>query len=196
MPHDAAFSSVTSKPIVLPFDNIDTDQIIPARFLTTTSREGLGAFAFADWRYADDGTPKPDSRFDGPQAEGRRILVAGPNFGCGSSREHAPWALRDLGIQAVLSVKIADIFRNNALKNGVVAVEAPKAVVAHAFAHPDDELTVDLEACEIRTSSGISAAFVIDGFARHRLLNGVDELGFLLSHDAEIAAFESAHDAP
>ena len=185
------FRTLTSCTVVLARRDIDTDQIIPARFLKGTTREGLGKRLFAGWRYDATGAPRPDFPLNDPHAQGARILVAGANFGCGSSREHAPWALVDHGIRAVISASIADIFRNNAIKNGLVPAvvdeEAHRALLANPFA----EVTVDLEAQEVR-APGVRARFCIDPFARRCLLDGTDELGFLLAQSAAITAYEQA----
>jgi 3-isopropylmalate/(R)-2-methylmalate dehydratase small subunit len=188
--------TLRSKTVVLPLANIDTDQIIPARFLTTTVKEGLGRQLFADWRYLKDGAPNPDFVLNQPAAVGARILVAGRNFGCGSSREHAPWALADYGFGAVISTEIADIFRGNALKNGLLPVTVDEATAAWLLAHPGAEVTVDLEAARLSLPIGIDVAFPIEAFARHCLLNGIDELGYLRSKLPEIERFEAARTAP
>jgi 3-isopropylmalate/(R)-2-methylmalate dehydratase small subunit len=184
--------TIRSRTVVLPRDNVDTDQIIPARFLKTIGRKGLGKALFSDWRYDAGGAPRPDFVLNRPEAAGCRILVAGDNFGCGSSREHAPWALVDHGIQAVVSTRIADIFRGNALKNGLLPVVLDAASHARLLAAPGAEVTVDLEAQTVTLPGGGTAPFAVDAFSRHCLLNGVDELGFLLGQDAAIAAFEGA----
>jgi len=181
---------IKSKTIVLPIDNVDTDQIIPARFLKVTSKAGLGGNLFADWRYDATGTARPEFVLNRPEAEGARILVAGDNFGCGSSREHAPWALVDYGFQAVISTTIADIFRNNALKNGLVPVVVDGATHAKLVASPGMEVTVDLETQTLRLASGTSVKFPLDPFARYCLMNGIDELAFLLQQQEAIAAYE------
>lgn len=186
--------TLTSRTVVLPDANIDTDRIIPARFLTTTERAGLGRHAFQDWRYRDDGSANPDFALNRPEAAGCSILVAGRNFGCGSSREHAPWALLDAGIRAVLSSEIADIFRNNALKNGLLAIVVDPAEHRWLLAHPGAELTIDVADGSIRHADGRRSSFTLDPFARHCLLEGVDPMGFLLQHDADIAAFEQARE--
>lgn len=190
---------VASAALLLAVDDIDTDQIIPARFLKTTQRRGLAAHLFADWRYAEDGSPRADFPFNTPGAAHRRILVGGRNFGCGSSREHAPWALADFGIQAVVAPSFADIFRGNALKNGIVPVqlapEAHAALVRELSAHPSAEVTVDVAAQLLAV--GVHAwPFSLAPFARHCLLEGIDQLGYLLAADGEIARFESRHPAP
>jgi 3-isopropylmalate/(R)-2-methylmalate dehydratase small subunit len=181
---------VEGRTAVLARDNVDTDQIIPARFLKTTTKEGLGRSLFADWRYDPSGAPRPDFPLNQPAAQGCAVLVAGDNFGCGSSREHAPWALADFGFRAVVSTSIADIFRSNALKNGLVPVVVDAASHAKLLAAPGAPVRVDLEARTLTLPDGSSVAFPIDGFARYCLLNGVDELGFLLSQGEAIAAFE------
>jgi 3-isopropylmalate/(R)-2-methylmalate dehydratase small subunit len=181
-----AFRKITSKTAVLPVDNVDTDQIIPARFLTITTKEGLGESVFADWRN------DPEFVLNRPEAEGARILVAGENFGCGSSREHAPWALVDYGFRAVVSTSIADIFKNNAVKNGLVPVEVEGEVHRFLLDHPGASVTVDLETCELVLPDGSRAGFPLDGFARHCLLNGIDQLDYLLQQEEAIARFESS----
>ena len=181
---------IESPILVLPRDNIDTDQIIPARFLKVTGKAGLGAALFADWRYAQDGTPRPDFVLNLPDAAKARILVAGDNFGCGSSREHAPWALRDFGFRVVVSTSIAEIFRNNALKNGILPVVVDGDTHARLLAMPGAVVRVDLAARTLTLPDGTGTAFAVDPFARHCLLNGVDELGFLLGQADAIAAFE------
>lgn len=182
--------AITSKPYILAVDNVDTDQIIPARFLTTTSRDGLGIHAFHDWRYDAQGTEKTDEPLNQDWVKARAILVAGPNFGCGSSREHAPWALLDYGFKAVISTEIADIFRNNALKNGLLAIVVSPEEHTRLTANPEADLTVDLESQTIRLASGDAIPFTVDPFARRCLLSGVDQLGFLLSHADAITAYE------
>jgi len=187
------FSIIRSRTVVLPASNIDTDQIIPARFLTTTTREGLGKQLFADWRYAPDGTPKADFVLNQPAARDCQVLVAGHNLGCGSSREHAPWALLDYGIRAVISTEIADIFRNNSLKNGLLPIVVDAATSAWLIAHPGSEVEIDLSSTTLTLPSGTRVKFPIDPFARYCLLNGIDELGFLLSQHERIAAYEARH---
>jgi 3-isopropylmalate/(R)-2-methylmalate dehydratase small subunit len=183
---------IESRTVVLPRENVDTDQIIPARFLKVTDKKGLGEALFSDWRYAQDGSPRPDFALNRPEAKGCTVLVAGDNFGCGSSREHAPWALVDAGIRAVVSTRIADIFRNNALKNGLLPIVLDPASHAKLLAAPGAEVRIDLEAQTVTLPDGGLARFPIDGFSRHCLLNGVDELGFLLSQEADIARFEGS----
>lgn len=181
---------VHSRTAVLANENIDTDRIIPARFLTTTERTGLGKHAFEDWRYLADGSDNPDFALNKPAARGCQIIVAGHNFGCGSSREHAPWALLDYGITAVISSEIADIFRGNALKNGLLAVVVSPAEHRWLLEHPGTELRIDVAAGSIRLPDGGEIHFELDEFSRHCLLNGVDQLGFLLQQDNAITAFE------
>ena len=186
-----AITSLTSTTLVIPDTDIDTDQIIPARYLTTTTREGLGRHLFANWRYLPDGSPNPDFMLNRSGAAGARVLVAGNNFGCGSSREHAPWALLDHGLQAVLSTRIADIFRSNALKNGLLAIEIDVATHAWLIDHPGVEVTIDLESCTLSAVGRAPVQFEMDGFARHCLMQGVDQLGFLCGQEAAIADFEA-----
>ena len=186
---------IQSRTAVLPFENIDTDRIIPARFLTTTERTGLGKSLFNDWRYRADGSEDPEFALNKPEARGCEILVAGRNFGCGSSREHAPWALTDYGIHAVFSSEIADIFRGNALKNGLLAVVLDEADHKYLLDHPGIELKIDIAAQTIELPDGRKIEFPLEPFAKHCLLMGVDQLGFLLQHEAQIAAFEQARAA-
>jgi 3-isopropylmalate/(R)-2-methylmalate dehydratase small subunit len=181
----------TSKTVVLPTENIDTDQIIPARFLKATSKNGLGEKLFSDWRFDADGGQKPDFALNKPEAKGARVLVAGDNFGCGSSREHAPWALYDYGFRAVVSTSIADIFKNNSLKNGLLPIVVDGAAHAKLLATPGADVTVSLEAQTVTLPDGSTAKFSVDPFSRYCLLNGIDELQFLLSQDADIAKFEN-----
>ena len=184
------FKLLVSRTVVLRERNIDTDQIIPARFLTTTERKGLGKYAFNDWRSLPDGSPDPEFPFNRSENAGAQILVAGRNFGCGSSREHAPWALTDLGLRAIVSSQIADIFRNNSLKNGLLPIVLDEAIVQSLMQRPDDELTVDIEARELRTPAGDVHPFPLDAFARTCLMEGVDELGYLLLRDPQISKYE------
>jgi 3-isopropylmalate/(R)-2-methylmalate dehydratase small subunit len=181
---------ISSRTAVLPFENIDTDQIIPARFLRSTSREGFGKNLFADWRYDASGAERPDFLLNQPQAKGCTVLVAGRNFGCGSSREHAPWALTDYGFRAVVSTEFADIFRNNSLKNGLLPILVDDATSQWLLTNPGAEVTVDLEKSTLALPNGTRVSFPIEPFARYCLLNGVDELGFLLKQSAAIDAFE------
>jgi 3-isopropylmalate/(R)-2-methylmalate dehydratase small subunit len=184
------FTSLTSQTVVLRERNIDTDQIIPARFLTTTEREGLGRYAFNDWRYLEDGSPNPDFAFNRPENAGARILVAGHNFGCGSSREHAPWALTDLGLRAVISAEIADIFRSNALKNGLLPIVLDAATVDELLDRPGIELTIDVARRTVTLPGGTCVTFPLDAFARTCLLEGVDQLGYLLGQQPAIQRYE------
>jgi 3-isopropylmalate/(R)-2-methylmalate dehydratase small subunit len=189
----------TSKLIPMLVDNLDTDQIIPARFLKGTSKDGLGEGLFADWRYDGDGSPRDGFVLNRPEMAGRAVLLAGANFGSGSSREHAAWALQGFGVKAVLAPLFADIFRSNALKNGLLPVELPAEVhaglAAAVEADPDAEVTVDLEAETVTLPGGQAAGFQVDPFARQMLLDGTDELGYLLSQGAAVAAYEDAHPA-
>jgi len=190
-----ALTHIDSRTAVLAHENIDTDRIIPARFLTTTQRDGLGRYAFNDWRYRADGSEDPAFALNQPGARGCEILVAGRNFGCGSSREHAPWALLDYGIRAVLSSEIADIFRGNALKNGLLAVVIREDEHRWLLAHPGIELKIDIADGTIELPDGGRFRFELDAFSRHCLLQGVDQLGFLQQHLPQIAAFEARHEA-
>jgi 3-isopropylmalate/(R)-2-methylmalate dehydratase small subunit len=185
------FTHLRSRTVVLPHENIDTDRIIPARFLTTTQRTGLGKALFNDWRYRAGGSPDPDFALNKPSAQGCEILVGGRNFGCGSSREHAPWALLDYGIRAVLSSEIADIFRGNALKNGLLAVVLSEGEHRYLLEHPGIELAIDVVQGFIELPDGGRFTFELEPFARHCLLSGVDQLGFLLQHESDIARFEA-----
>jgi 3-isopropylmalate/(R)-2-methylmalate dehydratase small subunit len=187
----ATVRAFTSPTVVLAVDNIDTDQIIPARFLKGTSRSGLGKVLFADWRYDAQGRPKPDFVLNRAEARGAEVLVAGDNFGCGSSREHAPWALVDAGFRAVVSTSIADIFKNNALKNGLLPIEVEPDLHRRLLARPGARVTVDLEAQAVTLEDGTRAAFAVEPFARYCLLNGVDEMQFLLAQADAIARFEA-----
>jgi 3-isopropylmalate/(R)-2-methylmalate dehydratase small subunit len=188
-----AVTQIRSRTVALPATNIDTDQIIPARFLTATSKAGFGKHLFADWRYDADGNPKPDFALNKPDAKGAAILVAGRNIGCGSSREHAPWALQDFGFAAVISTEFADIFRTNCLKNGLLPVLLDEKTHAWLLANPNIEVTIDVESTTLTLPDGTQVKFPLEGFAKYCLLNGVDELGFLLSKNEAIAAYESAH---
>ena len=182
-----------SKTVVIASSNIDTDQIIPARFLTTTDKQGLGRQLFADWRYLPDGTPNLLFALNRPEAQGAQVLVTGRNFGCGSSREHAPWALLDYGFRAVISTEVADIFRGNSLKNGLLPIVVDEAVAQWLLENPGAEVDIDLERARLTLPSGAAVPFPIDAFARHCLLNGVDELGFLLSKLPDIERYEAIH---
>jgi 3-isopropylmalate/(R)-2-methylmalate dehydratase small subunit len=185
--------TIESRTVVMASTNIDTDQIMPARFLTTTTREGLGKQAFADWRYDANGNPKPDFILNKPEVAGCELLVAGRNFGCGSSREHAPWSLLDYGFKAVISTEIADIFRSNSLKNGLLPVVVDEETHQWLLANPGAALKIDLESNTLTLPNGSSTKFPIEGFARYCLLNGVDELGFLLQQAPAIERYESTH---
>lgn len=183
---------ISSKTVVLPYSDIDTDQIIPARFLTTTTKEGLGQHAFSNWRYNADGSIKPDFILNQPAAQGCQILVAGNNFGCGSSREHAPWALMDMGFRAVISTEIADIFRNNSLKNGFLPIVIDSDNHAWLMANPGAQLEINLETNTVTLPNGKQVKFNIEGFARYCLLNGVDELGYLMNQLDTVKQYEQA----
>jgi 3-isopropylmalate/(R)-2-methylmalate dehydratase small subunit len=184
---------IASRTAVLPVSDVDTDQIIPARFLRTTVKDGLGVQLFADWRYAADGTPNPDFLLNKPEVARCSILVAGDNFGCGSSREHAPWALTDFGFHAVVSTSFADIFRSNSLKNGLVPVVVDAATLQWLLANPGAEVVVDLESTSLQLPDGRAVRFPLEPFARYCLMQGVDQLGYLLSRNAEITAYEQQH---
>ncbi len=186
-----AIESISARSVALPISNIDTDQIIPARFLTTTTRAGLGRHAFQDWRWLPDGAPNPEFVLNRPEHAGAGVLIAGDNFGCGSSREHAPWALLDAGIRAVISTALADIFRNNALKNGLLAIVVAPAEHAGLLAAAGESLTIDLRTQRIERAGHAPIAFTIDPFARQCLLDGVDELGYLLARSDAITRFEA-----
>jgi 3-isopropylmalate/(R)-2-methylmalate dehydratase small subunit len=183
---------IASKTVVIASSDIDTDQIIPARFLTTTTKEGLGKQLFADWRYQADGSPRADFVLNRPEALGAEILVAGRNFGCGSSREHAPWALLDYGFRAVISTEIADIFRGNSLMNGFLPIVVDEQTSQWLLQNPGAEIEIDLAAMRLTLPTGDSAAFPIEPFARHCLLQGLDELGFLRGKLGDIERFEAA----
>jgi 3-isopropylmalate/(R)-2-methylmalate dehydratase small subunit len=183
---------VHSKTVVIASSDIDTDQIIPARFLTTTTKLGLGKQLFADWRYQADGSPKHEFVLNRPEAHGAQVLVAGRNFGCGSSREHAPWALLDYGFRAVVSTEIADIFRGNSLKNGFLPVVVDDRTSQWLLSHPGAEVDIDLESLRLTLPTGASVPFPLESFARHCLLSGLDEFGFLRSKLGDIERFESS----
>ena len=189
----SGFRTLTSTSVVLRETNIDTDQIIPARFLSTTERVGLGKHAFNDWRWQSEGVPNPAFAFNQPHNTGRSILLAGRNFGCGSSREHAPWALTDLGLRAIVSSEIADIFRGNSLKNGLLPIVLDEADVQTLMQRPDDALTIDVAARELRTPDGRVYPCPLDGFSQTCLLEGVDQLGYLLGRTPDIERYESEH---
>jgi 3-isopropylmalate/(R)-2-methylmalate dehydratase small subunit len=183
---------ITSRTVVIASSDIDTDQIIPARFLTTTTNEGLGKQLFADWRYQSDGSPKEEFVLNRPEARGAEILVAGRNFGCGSSREHAPWALLDYGFRAVVSTEIADIFRGNSLMNGLLPIVVDEPTSQWLLHHPGAQVDIDLQSMRLTLPTGASVEFPIEPFARHCLLNGVDELGYLRGKLNDIERFEAA----
>jgi 3-isopropylmalate/(R)-2-methylmalate dehydratase small subunit len=189
------FAKFESRLVPLPIDNVDTDQIIPARFLKTISKEGLGDQLFCDWRYDAEGRPNPDFILNQPRAQGAEILLAGDNFGCGSSREHAPWALAQFGFRAVVSTSFADIFRQNALKNSLLPIAVPREIHAELFALPPEAtVTIDLAAQTLTLPDGRAIEFPVDAFARHCLLNGVDELGYILEQETAIASYEARRD--
>lgn len=191
----AQFIRLSSKIVAMPVNDIDTDQIIPARFLKVTDKNSLAGNLFADWRYNADGSPKPEFVLNQPFAAGRQILLAGENFGCGSSREHAPWALTGYGFRAVISTSFADIFKNNALKNGLLPVVVDDATHKKLFAlaesHPESELTIDLETQSVLLPDGSAFSFPVDPFSKTCLLKGVDELGYLLGFASQVSAFEA-----
>jgi 3-isopropylmalate/(R)-2-methylmalate dehydratase small subunit len=193
------FTTLTSTVAVLPQENVDTDQIIPARFLKTTTRTGLGANLFADWRNDAEGRARPDFVLNRPDAHGARILLTGRNFGCGSSREHAPWALLDYGFRAVVSTYFADIFRSNAVTNGLLPVvldaESHAALVERCTEDRSTRITIDLERQTVALPSGGFAAFPMDPFAKHCMLAGLDSLGFLLAETERIEKYERTHAA-
>ena len=185
------FTNFESRLVPLPVNNVDTDQIIPARFLKTTSKEGLGAQLFNDWRYDAAGHPKPDFILNQASAQGAQVLLAGDNFGCGSSREHAPWALTQFGFRAVISTSFADIFKQNSLKNSLLPIVVPPDVHAELFAAgPEATVKVDLANQTLTTPSGRKVEFPVDAFSKHCLVNGVDELGYILQHAPRIADYE------
>ena len=189
------FTTFTSRLAPLAIDNVDTDQIIPARFLKTISKVGLGDQLFFDWRYDAAGNPKPDFLLNRPEGRQAQILLAGDNFGCGSSREHAPWALTQYGFRAVISTSFADIFRGNSLKNSLLPIAIPaedhKKLFAAVTANPAATVTVDLAQQKLTLPDGTSVAFAVDAFAKECMLQGVDELGYILKQDAAISAFEA-----
>jgi 3-isopropylmalate/(R)-2-methylmalate dehydratase small subunit len=189
------FTTFQSRLVPLPVDNVDTDQIIPARFLKTVSKDGLGDQLFYDWRYDAEGKPRPEFILNRPEAKGAQILLAGDNFGCGSSREHAPWALTQFGFRAIISTSFADIFRQNALKNSLLPIMVPRDVHAELFRlverNPDIEVTVNLADQKLILPDGRVVEFPIDAFSKQCLLEGVDELGYILKREAAIAAYEA-----
>ena len=189
------FTNFESRMAPLPINNVDTDQIIPARFLKTTSKQGLDQHLFNDWRYDAQGNPKPDFLLNQPATKGVQVLLAGDNFGCGSSREHAPWALTQFGFRAVISTSFADIFTQNSLKNSLLPVIVPADVHAELFravaSDPDATVKIDLAAQTLTTPGGRRVEFPVDAFSKHCLLEGVDELGYILSQEAGIATYEA-----
>ncbi len=191
------FTTLTARVVALPKDHIDTDQIIPARYLKTISKAGLGANLFADWRYDAEGLPNPDFPLNRPENGGARILLAGDNFGCGSSREHAPWALTDYGFRAIISTSFADIFRNNALKNGLLPLivddDTHEQLVSLAAEEPDMELTIDLDSQSLLLPDGRRIRFPIDAFNKVCMIEGLDQLGYLLKHGPAIEAYEAQY---
>jgi 3-isopropylmalate/(R)-2-methylmalate dehydratase small subunit len=188
------FTNFESRLVPLAINNIDTDQIIPARFLKTTSKQGLDRQLFNDWRYDAQGNPKPDFILNQPRAAGAQVLLAGDNFGCGSSREHAPWALTQFGFRAVISTSFADIFKQNSLKNSLLPIVVPPDVHAELFAavaaDPSAAVKIDLPNQTLTTPAGRKVEFPVDGFSKHCLVEGVDELGYILQHEPDIAAYE------
>jgi 3-isopropylmalate/(R)-2-methylmalate dehydratase small subunit len=186
----APFRTLTSRTALLPRDNVDTDQIIPARFLKGTRRDGLGRHLFADWRRDAAGRPRPEFVLNRLDARGAQVLVAGENFGCGSSREHAVWALRDHGFRAVVALSFADIFRNNALKNAVVPVQAGPEAHARLVQAGGGEVTIDVVSLRLTLPDGTSSSFPLEPFSRHCLIAGVDELAYLIAQEADITAYE------
>ncbi len=192
-----SFKPFTSRLVAVPVENIDTDQIIPARYLKTTNKQGLGDALFSDWRFDANGQPKPDFPLNQPEARGAQILLAGNNFGCGSSREHAPWALQGFGFKAVISTYFADIFKGNALKNGLLPIqvdpETHRQLLSLVQEDPTTQIKVDLEKQSIILPDGRAVKFPIDGFARHCLLQGVDQLGYLMDLDSAVKAYEANH---
>ncbi|MDQ2947529.1 MAG: 3-isopropylmalate dehydratase small subunit [Acidobacteriota bacterium] len=185
------FLPFESRVVPMPVDNIDTDQIIPARFLKTISKEGLGDQLFNDWRYDAEGKPKPDFILNQPESKRAQILLAGDNFGCGSSREHAPWALTQYGFRAVISTSFADIFKQNSLKNSLLPIVVPQDVHAELFRNPDQIVKVDLAAQTITLANGRAVEFPVDEFSKHCLIEGVDELGYILKQTPAITSYEA-----
>ena len=190
------FTNFKSRLVPLPINNVDTDQIIPARFLKTTSKQGLDKQLFNDWRYDEQGNPRTDFILNQSRARGAQVLLAGDNFGCGSSREHAPWALTQFGFRAVISTSFADIFKQNSLKNSLLPIVAPPDAHARLFTLPEDaEVAIDLAAQTLTLPDGQAVEFPVDAFAKHCLLEGIDELGYILKNESAIAGYEAAHPA-
>lgn len=193
------FTQLNGRFVAIPTENIDTDQIIPARFLKTITKKGLGQNLFADWRYNEDGSPKSDFVLNQPEAKGAEILLAGDNFGCGSSREHAPWSLMDFGFRAIISTSFADIFRNNSLKNGLLPVivdeETHRQLLSLVEEDPTATVSIDLASQTMTLPDGRSVEFPIDGFSKTCMLEGIDQLGYLLKQADNIDAFESSNPA-
>lgn len=187
------FTPFESQMVFFPVDNIDTDQIIPARFLKTISKDGLGDQLFYDWRYDASGQPKPEFILNQPQTKTKQVLLAGDNFGCGSSREHAPWALTQYGFRAVISTSFADIFKQNSLKNSLLPIVVPRDVHATLFQNPDRTVKIDLASQTLTLPDGKAIEFPVDAFSKHCLLEGIDELGYILQQSPAIAAYESGH---
>lgn len=188
------FTTLTSHMVPLPADNVDTDQIIPARFLKVTDKSGLGDNLFFDWRYLKDGTPNPDFVLNRPESQGAQILLAGDNFGSGSSREHAPWALVGWGFRAIISTSFADIFKSNSLKNGLLPVEVSRdvheALMEAVQLDPSTKVTIDLPTQSVTGLDSLQATFPVDEFSKHCLLEGIDQLGYLLSFSERISRYE------
>jgi len=185
------FLPFESRMVVMPIDNIDTDQVIPARFLKKTDMVGWGDLLFNDWRYETDGTPKPDFILNQDSAKGCKILLAGDNFGCGSSREHAPWALTQFGFRAIISTSFADIFKSNSLKNSLLPIVVTPEIHKKIFSMPESSIEVDLASQTITLADGTKAEFPVDSFSKQCLLEGVDELGFILKNEVSIAGYEA-----
>ena len=194
-----AFTTLNSHMVAIPTENIDTDQIIPAVFLKTISKKGLGKNCFYHWRYLEDGSPNPDFALNQPEAQGAKILLAGDNFGCGSSREHAPWSLMDYGFQTIISTSFADIFRNNSLKNGLLPVivdeETHTQLLSLVAEDPSTTVSIDLETQTLTMPDGRRVTFPIDDFSKTCMLEGLDQLGYLLKQSERVTAYENAHPA-
>lgn len=192
------FTNFESRIVALPINNVDTDQVIPARFLKTISKQGLDQQLFYDWRYDEQGRPKPDFILNRPEARGAEVLLAGDNFGCGSSREHAPWALTQFGFRAVISTSFADIFRQNALKNSLLPIVVPSDVHQALFAtvskDRDARVKINLPAQTLTLPDGKTVEFLVDVFSKQCLVDGVDELGYILQRESAIAAFEAGRE--